>query len=122
MGKQRVLIIEDEPSLSEIVLRMLEFFGYSGTIAKTGKEALEIFEKQVFDCIIMDLSLPDFSGLQLFKKLTGKNPIFRKKVIFTSGNSTTGELTEIIKKNKLSFLPKPFTVDQFKTVIGHYLR
>jgi DNA-binding NtrC family response regulator len=122
MNKQRILIVEDETSLSDIILHMLEFFGHEGITANNGITALKIIDKEAFDCIIMDLTLPDFSGIELYKKFIRKNPAYRERIIFTSGHSITNELSDLIKKDHLSFLPKPFTVDQFQSMIGTVLK
>jgi DNA-binding NtrC family response regulator len=121
MTKGRVLIIEDESSLSEILLRMLEFFDFEGLIANTGEDALKIIDMESIDFIILDLTLPDYTGIELYQKIVEKKSPLRQRIIFTSGHRANNELEDLMTENKLSFLPKPFTVDQLKSVIDKFI-
>lgn len=64
----KVLVIEDSPEQGAVIRQMLSRNHISCTIAETGKNALESINKETYDCIILDLNLPDSDGLELLKQ------------------------------------------------------
>lgn len=117
MENKHILVVEDEQALSNIVINMLEVFGYSGKVCENAGDALETLKDENFGCLILDLTLPDMSGQDLYKMIREKYPQYRGHVIFTSGFNISEELEELIKEDHLDFLAKPFSVDKFKTLI-----
>jgi len=63
MNEKHILVIEDEPSLAEVVSLYLKRAGYLVQIANDGKQAMSILEKQIPDFVIMDIMLPEVDGL-----------------------------------------------------------
>jgi two-component system cell cycle sensor histidine kinase/response regulator CckA len=72
MGK-RVLFIEGDQTISDAVANMLEGAGHRAHLETSGADALEVFSRSpsAFDLIVMDVGLPDISGLRLAEKLLG---------------------------------------------------
>ncbi len=122
MIKKKFLIVEDENSLSEIILKMLEAFEYEGKVARNATEAVRLLENTHYDAIILDLTLPDMNGIDLYRKIIKMDSKYRKRIIFTSGFETSKELDKLIKENELHFLSKPFTIDQFISVIDELMK
>lgn len=76
---KRILIIEDEPNLRDLYVLELEEEGYSCTAAGTGSEALDTLRKESFDLVMIDIKLPDITGIELIqqvKPLVGDTPVF----------------------------------------------
>jgi DNA-binding NtrC family response regulator len=117
MAAKRALIVEDESDLSAVFLSLIETLGFKGTVADTGEKAQNYLEKNKYEFVIIDLTLPDIGGIDLYKEMISHNPAYRGNVIFTSGFSTSDELKEIMKRDGLAFLSKPFTIDEFKELI-----
>lgn len=69
MNETRILVVEDEPSLAEVVSLYLKRAGYQVQIAVDGKQAMAMLEKQIPDFVIMDLMLPEIDGLSLTRWL-----------------------------------------------------
>ena len=65
---KRVLVVEDEPQLGEILKHLLTLYA-DASHAGSGKEALEVIEKNPPDVILLDLTLPDISGLEVAQHL-----------------------------------------------------
>jgi DNA-binding NtrC family response regulator len=118
MMKKSVLIIEDESELATIILNMLETYGLEGEIVDTSRQATKLVKKSDYDFFIIDLSLPDSSGIDLYNSILSINDKYKGKVVFTSGLSVDEELDKIIQSDGALFLPKPFTIDKFKEIIG----
>lgn len=70
IAPMRVLVVEDDPASMAVLTRMLEQAGHSIFAAKTGLEAVELFEKHPPHCVMSDIRLPDIDGLELLKRLT----------------------------------------------------
>src|SRR6056300_677791 len=66
-----VLLVEDEIDLAEIVAYNLQKNGYRPLIAHTGEKALEFLETEDIDLVLLDLMLPDMSGVDICKKIRG---------------------------------------------------
>jgi response regulator of citrate/malate metabolism len=117
MEVKNFLIVEDEPDLSAIILNMVEYFGKKGQIAENASKALNSIKHHKFDFFILDLTLPDKNGIQLYNEIIKQNPDCRGKVIFTSGLNISKELQKIIEEDGAMFLAKPFTVDKFESLL-----
>ena len=119
--KKQVLIIEDEPDLSAVFVNLLEVFGFRGSVAHNAQLALDNLTQRQFDLFIIDLTLPDRPGLDLYKEIVTIYPQYQGKVIFTSGFNVSDELNQIMKRDGASFLAKPFSMDKLKKVLDRWM-
>ena len=69
MRKNRLLIVDDERQIREMLEQFFTELGYMVMTAASGKEALERFMKYKFDCVISDLVMPEMDGLALLKQV-----------------------------------------------------
>ena len=75
MAEIKVLVVEDEPSLSEVVSLYLKRAGYQVQIAADGRLAMNILEKQIPDFVILDLMLPEVDGLSITRWLRDRSNV-----------------------------------------------
>ncbi len=107
-GGETVLVVEDQPTVRQLVRRVLEDHGYRVWVAANGREGLEAIERagSAIHVLVTDLVMPELSGLELWRHARTLQPDLR--VVFTSGYShearEAGRLPEASR-----FLPKPFT-------------
>jgi two-component system, cell cycle sensor histidine kinase and response regulator CckA len=114
---QRVLLIEDEEAVNNLVRTALSQNGYNVTTAATAKEARARFDEGggAFDMIFSDAVLPDGNGLQLVDAFLTRNPAIRALV--SSGYTDKNSLLDMARTRRISFLPKPYSLpDLFQTV------
>ncbi|MBA3348513.1 MAG: response regulator [Actinobacteria bacterium] len=109
-GSERIIVVEDDPSLGSMVKRMLEARGYEITVADTPVEALALADDRSFDLLVTDVVMPEMNGRQLSERLASDAPGMR--VLFMSGYSEDELLARGVIDKHLRFLPKPFSVDQ----------
>lgn len=111
-GTDTILLVDDEPMITEVGKEMISFLGYDVITASSGMEALEIVETQNnrIDLFIIDMIMPQMGGGELFDKLKCLNPDV--KIMLSSGYSIDGEAREIINRGCKGFIQKPFTVTQ----------
>jgi DNA-binding response OmpR family regulator len=121
MNLKNFLIIEDETDLSAIILNMIEVFGAKGQIADNADKAMKAIQLNNFDYFIIDLTLPDKTGLELYNDIVEHNPDYRGKAIFTSGLNVSTELRRVLDEHGAMFLAKPFTIEKFQNLIKNLL-
>ena len=102
----KILLIEDEPSLREIIRRFLEKERYIVEEAAGYYEALLKTEDHGYDCILLDIMLPDGNGLKLLEHL--KNEGRRENVIIISAKDSLDDKLEGLGLGADDYLPKPF--------------
>ena len=109
-GNETVLFVDDEDMIIEVGELLLENMGYTVLIARSGKEAIDIYEKDKdkIDLIVLDMIMPDMSGGDTFERLKEINPAI--KVLLSSGYSINGQATEILERGCDSFIQKPFNI------------
>jgi len=120
MKDTRILVMEDDESISTALEMILGEAGYDVAVAGTGEEALQRFEEQPFDLIIADLKLPGIGGMEVIRQVKEKKP--ETEVIVITGVGTEPIAEEAMTLGAHDFLPKPFTDDQIKTAIDEALR
>jgi len=109
MGK-RLLIVEDEKSIAKLLKLNLELEGFETDIASDGSIALQKIDSAYFDLIILDLMLPEISGLNVLQKVKLTHP--QIPVIITSAKDTSGDRIEGLKAGADDYLNKPFQIEE----------
>jgi len=103
-GKETVLVVDDEEMVIKVTKDMLAGLGYRVLTARSGPEALEIFEStsKGIDLVLLDMIMPGMNGEQIFEKLKEIRPDVR--VILCSGYSLNGQAAGIMAKGCRAFL------------------
>jgi len=120
-GTGTVLIVDDEKSIRKVLIRLIKSFGYNFYEAGSGKEAIEIYEKNKdeIDLVLLDMIMPEMSGEEVFERLRKITPDI--KIIISSGYSADGKAKKIMKKGCQGFLPKPFDIKELSKKIKEVL-
>lgn len=108
--KELLLVVEDEEELRDVMVSVLEGFGYRAFAAKDGETALRMCEEmkeETVDLLITDVMMPGMSGKDLANKLNKQFP--EMGVLYVSGYTDKKIVTRDIVGKGLTFLPKPFT-------------
>ncbi len=109
-GPGTILLVDDEDMIIEVGSEILKALGYQVFSAKSGNEALEIYEKnkENIDVVILDMIMPGMSGGETYDNLKGIDPAV--KVLLSSGYSIDGEASEILARGCNGFIQKPFNI------------
>jgi DNA-binding response OmpR family regulator len=118
----RVLVVEDEPSIGQVCLRTLRGEGFEVDIAENGAEAQEKLKAKDYDICLIDIITPVMNGKRLFKWIKEEKPEMLTGVIFTTGDSINPDTRDFLEKAGKPFLPKPFTLDELKTMVKETLK
>ncbi len=111
-----VLLIDDEPNFCTSLKPLLEADGYAVTISHTGRESLFHLESTLFDAVLLDLGLPDISGLSLVDTLRKKYP--DTVVIILTGCATIENAVEALRGGVYDYLKKPFDPERLVNVLA----
>jgi CheY-like chemotaxis protein len=110
-GNENILVVDDEPALRSLVRQTLAGYGYRVWEAEGGEDALRIMSESPapFDLLVTDVIMPDMTGPQLARRLTGRQPSLR--VLFISGYPGETEAERAEFGPGAAYLGKPFTAD-----------
>jgi CheY-like chemotaxis protein/signal transduction histidine kinase len=103
---RRVLIVEDDPTLRDSTAALLKGDGVETVTAGTTEEALKLVKSTTFDCMVLDLTLPDRSGLQLLEEMAHEEQYSFPPVIVYTGRSLTREEVHELEKFSSSIIIK----------------
>lgn len=103
----RILLVEDDPFISEIYKKKFESSGFAVTVAASGQEVLKVVGQGSFDLILLDLVLPEMSGIEILRELRKKNaPAAGTRIIVLSNLSGEEDRAEARKAGADGFLSK----------------
>lgn len=102
----KILIVEDDPMLSEIYQMKLSSSGFEVFLAETGKQALEIIKKEKIDVVLSDLVMPEMDGFKLLKILRSGEYDPNIKIIMLSNLSQDDSRKEVLGLGANGFLAK----------------
>ena len=112
----RLLVVDDERGLREMLEIVLAKRGFAVATAGTGEEALARCERERFDLIIQDVRMPGMGGLRLLEKLRGLCP--ETPVVIMTAYSTWDSATEAMRLGAFDYVRKPFVTEEFVKLIG----
>ena len=116
----KILIIEDEPSLRELIQRSLEKERYVGEAAADFQSGLRKIEDYDYDCVLLDIMLPDGNGLNLLEQL--KKMRKRENVIIISAKDSLDDKVLGLELGADDYLPKPFHLAELNARIKSVIR
>jgi DNA-binding response OmpR family regulator len=116
-----ILVVEDEPAISQVCQRTLTAEGFEVDVAVNGAIAEEMLTKKKYDLFLIDIRTPIMNGRELYQHIEEKYPKLTNKVIFTTGDVLDEKLTSLLNGTKRAYLPKPFTPDELKAIVRQVL-
>jgi DNA-binding response OmpR family regulator len=106
----RLLIIEDEENIAKPLKKTLESKGFAVDYAVDGVEGLKRAQTNTYDCILLDLNLPEIDGIELAKKLRGQNDT--TPIIMVTARSQTLNILEGFEHGADDYVTKPFDLEE----------
>ena len=122
-----ILIVDDEPELCAVLEKTLKKEGYHALTATTGRRALALLKKEKVHLLLLDLKMPDMGGLDLLKKIRGKEaaPKGKKKkgvpVVILTAYGSLSSAREAMELGAVDYLNKPFDLGEVKSVVREVL-
>ena len=117
---QRILVVDDEPSIVDAVATALRYEGFEVDEATNGREALELVTRQEPDLIVLDWMLPDIDGLEVGRRLRSRG--YRTAVLFLTAKDATENKVEALRAGGDDYVTKPFSLAEVVARIQAILR
>ena len=110
-----ILIVDDEPHVSEMLQEYFADLGYAVTVATTGSEALRVAAANRPDAVILDMHLPDTTGDQLLAKFRALDSSL--SIVMLSGDGEDDIARQMIEAGAMQYLSKPFDFSLLRRTI-----
>ncbi len=120
MGKSRILIVEDDIDILQELQKNLEDEDYDVDTADNGRTALNLWKKNIYDLVLVDLRIPEIDGRDLIDKIKAGQP--HTQVIVLSGQAVEEDLIDAINKHVFKYLKKPVDLEDVLKVTAEALR
>ena len=111
-GQKRILVVDDEPQILQLLQEALEKFGYRVDGVADGKTALQAVHDHIYDAAILDFSLPDMNGLTVHREIRQMDEELAKNTLFMSGHAQSDQNVGYYSTYGVSFLSKPFNLEE----------
>lgn len=119
--RARILVVDDNPTVTQLIVDMLSLDGYDVDTAPNGIAALEKIEGRRYDLILTDLHMPELDGAGLYRELAKRQTHPRQKIIFLTGTAGTSEAHRLVQETGLPLLRKPFNLVELLELVRKVL-
>jgi len=119
LDKEKILVVDDEEAIREVISTLLESQGYPCTICSNGRLALESFQRDTFDLVLSDIVMPEMDGLKLLAELRRIDPDV--PVIMVTAMHDIAIALEAIRAGAYDYILKPFEKDQLHLSVDRAL-
>jgi CheY-like chemotaxis protein len=119
---KRILVMDDEQHVLELVSRVLKAQGYHVETVSDGHEAIRKTEANFYDLIIADLKMPDIGGMDVYAHIEHHHPEQARRVVFSSGDVVSPHTLAFLERTGLPFLVKPFSIRELTGFVEKALK
>ncbi len=120
-GPARVLVVDDEAEIAELMRAMLEGAGFEVATAESGALALELLGEARFDAIVSDLRMPEMDGAALWREVKARHPALARRMLFVTGDTLSPGAEQFLVESGCASLDKPFArsdlIDRVATLL-----
>lgn len=110
----RILVVDDEPELANMMRSILEAVGHEVAVAESGAIALELLELARFDAIVSDLRMPDMDGAALWRAVREREPSLAARMLFVTGDTLSPGASSFLNEQQGLVLSKPFAAKDLR--------
>jgi CheY-like chemotaxis protein len=119
--RQRILVVEDEPTVAGLIADVLSQEGYIVDTVLDSREGLELTRTQAYDLVICDLRMPHLDGRGFYGELVLQESPLTNRLLFVTGDTVALHTSEFLKQSGSAHLAKPFLVEELKQVVEQTL-
>jgi len=120
MEKEKVLVVDDEESVREMVSKIVTHIGHEVVTAGNGKEALEELRNEPFTILITDIKMPEMDGFELMKACRVQFP--NLYIICMTAHGASYTYTDVVTSGATDYITKPFTIDEVRAKLNRVIR
>lgn len=112
-----ILVVEDEPGIAKMCVRILTAEGFQVDVAENGQVALDMWRRKDYDLCISDVRTPQMNGIEFYKKTTEERPETANRFIFSTGDVLSSNIKTFLEETKRLYLPKPFAPENLRAIV-----
>lgn len=116
---KKILIVEDDKGISDFVISELKHEGYATVLAETGRQALELYETEQPDLILLDIMLPELNGLEVLRRIRENSTV---PIIIETARGETIDKINGLNSGADDYIAKPFEIEELLARINALLR
>jgi len=121
MPSHRILVVDDEPDVAELVMLVLQRDGFEVDAVHSGRDALaRLAAAQPYDLVVCDMVMPDMDGAALYRAMQ-QGPEPHPRLLFLSGYYDAEGYEEFLRAAGVPTVTKPFDVDRLKATVRRLL-
>ena len=115
----KILIVEDDKGISDFIVPELNHEGYTTCLAETGRKALDLFESEKPDLILLDIMLPELNGLEVLRRIRAVSTV---PIILETARGETIDKINGLNLGADDYIPKPFEIEELLARINALFR
>jgi two-component system NtrC family sensor kinase len=115
--RERILVVEDEPTVLQLIADVLSEEGHRVDSLLDSREALDRLKKNPYDLVICDLRMPHLDGADLYREMVSDRSPFPNKLLIVTGDTMSPRTLEFLNASGLPYLAKPFLVEELKEAV-----
>jgi len=114
----RVLVIDDEPAIVDLVTRLLNRNGYVVAGVQEARLAFDELQRQIYDTVLCDIRMPDMDGIAFHRQLESLSLQPEPRLVIMTGDTSNARTEDFLRQYDLPVLRKPFTRQELLAVIA----
>ncbi|PYJ07744.1 MAG: hypothetical protein DME25_03135 [Verrucomicrobia bacterium] len=118
---KRVLVIDDEEAILQMVRDILSQNGYQVDVANDGESALRRLDQTAYDLALCDWKMPGLNGEQVYERIRSAHPALSERMIFITGDVMNPKAEKFLRERQKLCLSKPFSLSEFRSAVGKAL-
>jgi PAS domain S-box-containing protein len=118
---KRILVLDDDVPVAEMVGEMVQLMGYTAEICFAPAQALQLVSQQPFDLILADFHMPGLNGRQFYEKAVQARPELARRFVFLTGDVAYAEVQSFFQTSGVPCLRKPFTLNHLSEALANAL-
>jgi len=119
--RKRILIVEDEPSVLNLMAQAMGMEGYLVLTAQNGQKALAVIRDMHVDFIICDVKMPDCNGEAFYDEVQRVRPQLRERIAFMTGDTVSPQTLTFLERSGAPYLLKPFNLSDLRKLVAKSL-
>ena len=118
MGRARILVIDDERAVRDLISDALNIEGHEVFTAENGKEGLDLIGQYRFDLVFCDLRMPEMDGQALYEEVQRDHPQVLKRIVFVTAQANSSDYGAFLRETGIPVIEKPFTLSQLRQAVS----
>jgi two-component system NtrC family sensor kinase len=117
-----ILVLDDEPTIAELLGEMLGLLGYSISLCHSAPDALQLLAQRDFDLIISDFRMPKMNGKEFYHQAVQMKPKLARRILFLTGDVVSEETQAFLQSTGNPHLSKPFQLARIEQIVAQVLQ